>query len=429
MKNEMRISVQGLRVGMFVSELEKPWIETKFPLQGLKINNWHDIDRIRSYCEHVVIDLDRGLAPESRYWNKRSALVTRTYGKSTLPRIKWTRETANSREFTRLRRTTYVDNVHFGTELSAAKEVSGILGYDFKQVIADLKQGRNLDIEVVKKGITAMVESIIRNPSAMIWMAQLKKKDEYSYSRALGTSVWCATFGRHLGLEKSNVLLLALGGLLLDVGKTQLPTELLHKKAPLDPRETKVVRSHVKIGLKILSAASKKEKGADFSRRVLEMVATHHERADGSGYPRKLANDQIPMFGRIAGIADSYDAMTTGRPFCDTETPKNPNEAIVELYGLRGTKFQDELVEQFIRTVGLYPTGSLVELNTGEVGVVVATHGLRRLRPTILLLLDRNKERLPKFPQIDLAKLNEDIAVNKSLPADAYGINVSELFV
>ncbi len=158
------------------------------------------------------------------------------------------------------------------------------------------------------------------------------------------------------------------------------------------------------------------------------MVATHHERADGSGYPQGLANDEITLYGRIAGIVDSYDAMTNKCPYLQGE-PMTPHAAINELYELRDKKYQSELIEQFIQAVGLYPTGSLVELSTGEVAAVVAINGLRRLRPSIILLLDKNKKPLPEFVSMDLSRTNKDISVSRVLTSGAYGIVMSELFL
>jgi hypothetical protein len=134
------------------------------------------------------------------------------------------------------------------------------------------------------------------------------------------------------------------------------------------------------------------------------------------------------MFGRIAGIVDSFDAMTNLRLY-SAEEPMPPHEAIAELYGLRGKKFQAELVEQFIQTVGLYPTGSLIELSTGEVGAVISVNGLRRLRPSVMLLLDSNKEPLEKFRLVDLSRMDEALSVVRGLPRGAFGIDMKEVFL
>jgi hypothetical protein len=152
-------------------------------------------------------------------------------------------------------------------------------------------------------------------------------------------------------------------------------------------------------------------------------VATHHERWDGSGYPQGLARDQIPVLGRIAGLIDSFDAMTNPRPF---QAALSPHQAIGQLYECRGTLFQGELVEQLIQACGIFPTGSLVELSTDEVAVVVGMHGTRRLRPKLIMLLDAEKKPVPGFKTIDLASEHPEITVRKGLPPDAYGIEMDD---
>ena len=159
----------------------------------------------------------------------------------------------------------------------------------------------------------------------------------------------------------------------------------------------------------------------------MSMVATHHERASGKGYPQGLMNDQIPIYGRIAGIVDSYDAMTTSRPYSDVTF--SPNDAINELYNLRENSFQGELVEQFIQTVGLYPTGSLVELSSGAVAIVLEVNDLKRMYPTVMIVLDQMKRPLAEFETVNLADERTGLMVKKGLQAGAFGIKSEELFI
>jgi HD-GYP domain-containing protein (c-di-GMP phosphodiesterase class II) len=188
------------------------------------------------------------------------------------------------------------------------------------------------------------------------------------------------------------------------------------------------MEKHVDIGVQILADSQETPDGEAIPLEVLQMVAAHHARADGSGYPQGLENDAIPLFGRIASIVDSYDAMTSKSPFGHSE-PMTPHEAVTELYELSEIKYQAELIEQFIQAVGIYPTGSLVELSTGEVGAVVAVNGLKRLRPEIVLLLDKNKQPLSEFIAMDLSRMDRKISVSRGLRSGAYGIDMNELFL
>ncbi len=414
---------------MYVARLDRPWLKTSFALQGLAIRSKDDIERLRKLCNYVYVDTEQGDSPDPRFWIVREG--TKTYGAPPRPEVSPVK-TVNGKTgdvFTRLRTRIYKDVKPIKEEMQAAQDAHERLQEDLSRAMDGLRNSRELDIDALNKSISVVVNSIIRAPGAMMLVIKLKQFDDTTYSRALGTSVWCATFGRHLGLEKSSIEQLALGGLLLDVGKSDVPVELLRKPGKLSEEEFAILRKHVDQGVRQLSRASASEKaGRRLPMEVLQMVATHHERANGNGYPQGLKNTEIPMFGRIAGIVDSFDAMTNPRHYTD-EDPLSPHEAISELYNLRGTLFQEELVEQFIQTVGLYPTGSLVELSTGEVGAVIAINGLRRLRPTVMLLLDSNKEPLEQFRMVDLSDADDSLTVKGALPYGAYGIDMKEVFL
>lgn len=428
MKSEVKTSIEGLAIGMYVSRLDRPWIKTPFALQGINIKSAADIETLRKYCNYVYVDVEKGSSPDPRFWVLREGPRDYKQPDTSTGQRESSKTHRGHDDFTRLRKTTYKTTTRFESELETAEEIYKEINDDLKQVLSDLKRGRELDVKTVKEGISLMTESIIRNPSAMTWVISLRKADDYIYSRSLGTSVWCATFGRHLGLEKSSLEALALGGLLLDVGKSRLPKELLHASGPLSPEQKQQMNTHVDLGLKLLADSQNSTTGDRIPLDVMKMVATHHENADGSGYPQGLVCNEIPLFGRIAGIADSYDAMTSECPYIEGR-PMSPHEAITDLYEQRDSKYQSELIEQFIQAVGLYPTGSLVELSTGEVGAVVAVNGLRRLRPSIVLLLDKNKEPLPEFIKRDLSKTSENITVAHGLQSGAYGIDMNQLFL
>ena len=408
---EVRITVQGLALGMYVSRLDRPWLETAFLMQGLKITSEDEIAMLQRICNHVWIDVMLGTSPNPRFlaFDESSAV----------------RQSRAAAEVDALRKTTWTPQVEVQDELRQAEAVHASLEASIDEVMNDLHNGKRLDLERLKDGVDAMIDSILRNPTAFVWLKEMKRRDNYAYQHAMGCAIWAASFGRHLGLERAELQLLALGGLLCDVGKTRLSEDLLNKTARLTSAEVELVRQHVQHGLEIIDSTP------GLSPKIREIVATHHERHDGSGYPWQLQGNDIPIFGRIMGVVDSYDAMTCPRPYAPS---RSPHQAVNELYQQRGRLFQSELVEQFIQNCGIYPTGSLVELSNGQVAVVTDVHSLKRLRPRVMLLLDADKKPLKQFSVLDLGEVEKDAAglplsVKGGLPTGAYGIDPVELFL
>lgn len=410
--NEVKIAITGLRLKMYVSRLDRPWIETPFIFEGLFVETADQLSRLQALCRYVYVDPARGLRPEGRYVQSDEAAAT-------APRA------AFQSEFARLNTTSWPEKATVEAEMPVANAVRQQLEHGIEGMMNDLRAGRELDMGTLREGVGAMIDSVTRNPSAFLWLKAIRKKSSYAYQHALGSSVWAASFGRHLGMNREEINDLAFAGLLFDVGKTTLPGELLERTAVFDDADRELMRTHVQASIDIL------ERTPGVSKRTIQAVATHHERHDGTGYPKGMRGAQIPIFGRLIGLIDSYDAMTTARPHAPG---RSPHQAVMELYNARDSLFQADLVEQFIQTCGVYPTGSLVELSDGRVGVVTAVHELKRLRPNVMLLLDADKKPLREFVPIDLGQLGPDengvlLTVRRGLPEGAHGVDTSELFL
>jgi HD-GYP domain-containing protein (c-di-GMP phosphodiesterase class II) len=237
-------------------------------------------------------------------------------------------------------------------------------------------------------------------------------------------AVWAAILGRHIGLHRTELEKLAVGCAMCDIGMTQLPPELLDQAENLSDEQVRVVRAHPTVGAELVS----KSKEVDFE--ILGIIENHHERMDGSGYPRGIDGAAIPLLARIAGLVDTYDAMITPRPYAAARTS---HEATQELLDCKGAQFQGALVEQFVQAIGLFPTGTMVELNTGEVAIVVSQNSTRRLKPEVVVVLDAEKEHLETTRLIDLA--TQTVAaegerwIARELLAGAHGINCEEYFI
>ncbi len=411
---EIKVNVADLRVGMYVSRLDRPWLETPFLLQGFRINDQGDLEALRSNCNYVFVDQvasDADLASTLGNLGRRMPLhPAHVDAPSPTPNAATPR---------------YIDSVPMEEEIESAKRVNSDTEGAVREAFQTLRNGGKVDFEQLEESVQPMVDSVLRNPDALIWLSLLKKKGSYTYQHSLSVSVFAAAFGRQLGMDRSAIDQLALGALLFDIGKSRLPTTLLNKRERLNEDEMNLIRRHVAIGVKLLLDSGR------FSKRVIEMVATHHERYDGSGYPRGLKGNTIPLFGRIAAIVDCFDAITSNRAYASAMSAA---EAVHNLYEWRDKDFQGELVEQFIQAIGIYPAGTLVELNNGAVGVVIAQNRVRRLRPRLMLILDALKQPLKELPILDLMQVTRDadgmpLDISHTLAPGSYGIDPVELFI
>ena len=257
----------------------------------------------------------------------------------------------------------------------------------------DLRLGRSLDGVVVRRMVNQLTDSVLRNPDALTCYAQLKRKDSYTALHGLRSSILSLVFGRQLGMAREQLETLGMAGLLHDIGMVKVPDEILAKPGRLTPIELSIVRRHVAWGAEML------DRSHSIPPAVVEAARNHHERYDGSGYLGGLSGDAIGESGLIMGIVDYYDAVTSDRIY---QVAISPYAAMRAMYEGRGTLFAPGLIERFIQCLGIYPVGSVVELNTGEVGVVVALNRSMRLKPRVALVRQADKTLYPLPPVVNL---------------------------
>lgn len=397
-----KIPSSEVEIGMFVSSLDRPWSETPFLFQGFLVRAQKELQQLQEYADHVYI-----MVPDDEI-ELRALPADRT---PILPTTK------------RLHQRRYEIETGFEEEVLASKGSHTRVSLLVTEIEEIVRRDQELLGQKLSEPIRLMVDSISRNPDAYVWLTRIKHFDSYLYRDALNSSVWAAVFGRRLGLPEKDLQSLAAGTMLMDIGKTALPVELLYKRPRLAPEEWELMKTHVQRGLDMISGSR------DLSPDIVAIVRTHHERLNGSGYPDGLKGNQIPLFGQMAGIIDFYVAVTTPRPFAKTISPAN---AIQMLYEQRNRYFDETLVEQFIRVLGTYPTGSLVELSTGEVGVVVSQNPGARLKPNVMLLLDPSKQPYPAQPVVSLTNYsrgadNCPVTIHKTIHEGKYGLMVGDL--
>lgn len=405
---ERRVDIDQLAPGMYVSRLDRPWAETDFPLQGFRIDSQADIQRLGQRCRHVYIDVQKSVRGEAVTPLQRLGYESVRHRGQALPPPR-----------------SYADTVALTEELPAARrafEDAHALAAGF---VADVRAGRRLSPAALNAAIEPIVASVVRNADAFHWLNALRKRDAYSYSHAVNCCALAASFGRHLGFPRDMLVDLASAGMLMDIGKTALPQEMLSRPGPLAAIEWPLVESHVSAGLRMLG-----ESGID-QPEIVAMIRAHHERHDGSGYPSQLSGSLIPLPGRMLGLIDTFDALCSERPH---QPAMSRHDALQWLYRQRDRLFQAELIEQFSQSLGVYPTGTLVQLSTGEVAMVMAQNPSRRLYPRVTVLTRPDKSLDPAFRQVDLWLLantqgNTRVVIERALPPGAHGLNVSELYL
>ena len=410
-------------MGMYISELDRPWVETPFLFQKFELRTSEEMEQLKKHCTYVYVDTELGLdvAPKPR--DKESVvriLKLEEQDEKIKREVKKIAEAPSRRS----QRPAYPDRTPFQRELVRAREVQSQTRVLMRTTIEEVQKGKAVNIPLAEKVVDNMVESVIRNPDALVCLSQLKDVSEYTALHSVRTCVLALTFGRHLVLSKDELKILGVGALLHDIGMAKLPATILDKPGGLTVEEFELMTQHVPWGLEIL------KRSGGVPPAALEILEQHHERHDGSGYVRKLKGDLIGYVGAICAIVDVYDAITSQRVY---RGPVSADDALKRMYEWRHKDFHAELVEEFIKCMGIYPIGSLVELSTGGVGVVITINRARRLKPKVVLLLTANKKPLSRKVITDLAEhrdgLGREYKIKRVLPAGTYSINPMEHLV
>ncbi len=393
------IPVEELQFGMYVSKLDRPWTETPFVFQGFILRSQKQIDVMRKLCKHVYVD------PEKEDRNEVGD------GGGGIVNIRGT--------------TVYKEVASLDVELPRAKVAITETATVLKKIGQEIEVGHAIDSTKVKEAATNVTESVVRNPDAATLLVRLQEKSGQSFNRAIHISVMMTIFGRFLQLPVERIEHLGLLGLLQDCGKLKLPTALLEKREALTPEETALYQSHVDHSVEILNATP------GLPAELPGFASLHHEHFDGTGYPRGLRGSAIALPGMIAAIVDTFDTLVAPPPQGKHMSPSN---ALNFIYKCRGTLFQPSLVEQFIQCVGVYPVGGAVELNTGEIGVVIAQNPLRRLQPRVMVVKDAKGYESRPYKMLDLARepkasADEVYRIRRTLEYDAVQVDPRELFL
>ncbi len=410
------IPVHNLQIGMYVSRLDVPWVQTPFPIQGFHISKQEELDQLALYCNKVYID---------RFLSKidvRSNL-------SLTPKKFIDKDKVDSKtkrlmsEKARFKPAVenYITSSKLRKEVNKANDLYSNVSGRMSTIFRDMMQNGLINISEVRSASTEMVKSVLRNPDALAWLCRISDDNKALHEQAVRSAIWGIIFARHLGLSKHDLRDVGTSLLLAPIGKCKLPRELLFGK--LTAEEATLFQSHISLTLE------ETEKLFSTSHQVNYILSSYCERNNGSGYPRNLIGNRIPFLARVAGMAHYYEELINPLPGTEALTPV---EAISNLYNERGNLFQNEMVESFIQAIGIYPTGSLVKLTNNSVALVMEQPSNSRLRPRVVIVKDGMNVKLDKPQVIKLSDNPTDrfgmpLQIEKSLKSASIDINSAEL--
>ncbi|MGR8934162.1 MAG: HD-GYP domain-containing protein [Gammaproteobacteria bacterium] len=396
--NKIKIDVGELRIGMYVCELDRPWLETNFWFQGFELKTIDEINAVKKTCRYVYIDTSKS------HYGLSSASTGTAYTKAWLDKKSAAPEKKRS----------------FQEEIEAAEQIHHNASTLIRSFMDDVRLGRGINTAAAKSIVAQCVQSVLNSPDALMWLTQLKHKDEYTAEHSMNVCIMAIALGRHIGLSLKELNQIGLCGMMHDMGKMRIPLGILNKPGALDREETAVMQSHTLHGMKLLISSRNMYAGA------IDVAYTHHEQLDGKGYMRKLTDEHITPYAKMVAIVDMYDAITSDRVY---QKGRSHLEALNIMTKASGRHLDPLLTIRFIECLGIYPPGSIVEMNNGEVGIVVEVHPKQKIRPKIILLLDEHKrprtERLVDLSKIDLDASGQKYTIRRTARADEFGIDIN----
>lgn len=390
-----RIAVTDVKLGMFINEfcgswMEHPFWKTKFLLEDPK-----DLLSITSSgIKELWIDVSKGLDIEDTDKAQTAEDVEREAESLLL-------DAGNPQLHER---------VSLEQEIAHAAKLCGKTKAAVVEMFSDARMGKAIQVEQAKELVEEISASVMRHPHALISLARLKSADDYTYMHSVAVCGLMIALARQLKLDEDMVHDAGLAGLLHDLGKMGIPAKILNKPGKLTDDEFNIMKSHPEMGAKVLL------KHPLINAIVLDVVLHHHEKADGTGYPHRLRGINISLFAKMGAVCDVYDAVTSNRPY---KKGWSPAESIRKMAEWSKGHFDEAVFQAFVKTVGIYPTGSLVRLESGRLGVVVEQHPVSLLQPKVKVFFSI-KTRSPIIQEtLDLAQLTgKDKIIGRESPED-----------
>ena len=398
-----RIHVEQLRLGMHIHELCGSWMDHPFWRGAFMLDNPKNLQIILSTgIKEVWIDTSKGLDVEEGATEEVIAAEVET----TLAQADKTEKTAA--------------RIDIHQEAVRAIKICAKSKQAVTSMFQEARMGKALDANDALPIVEEISTSVMRNPDALIGLARLKNKDDYTYMHSVAVCALMVSLARQLELDETQIRQAGLAGLLHDVGKMMIPLEVLNKPGKLTDAEFVMVKSHPADGYKMLLG------GEGISDIALDVCLHHHEKVDGSGYPEKLTNEQISLYAKMGAVCDVYDAITSNRPY---KKGWEPAESIRKMAEWSKGHFDPVIFHAFVKSIGIYPVGSLVRLESGHLGVVIEPTERSLLTPKVKVCfsIKQNGRITPEI--LDLSKHDcKDKIISHEDPANWGIYDIHELW-
>jgi len=405
----IEINTKDLKIGMYIAQLDRPWLETSFLFQGFLIENADQIKELQHFCKTVKVNEEQSahsisfaeFKPSPGKQNTAQAASIRTTGQ---PHPK----------------------SHFEEEMTTARNIYEDTSVSLNKVLNNFRLNNYIAVPDVKSCVQKVVGNVIHNPHALVLLSNLRSKRPDTITHSINICIVATLFGRHLGFNHEQLSSLSLAALLHDAGEIKLPKAILEKsKDDLTAEEKAQIEMHTQYGAEILSKID------GLPAEAAEAAYSHHEKINGKGYPRGLQGNEISLVSRIIAIVDEYEKLTNN---ANSRIQLSSSDALKSIFAMSDTLLDAKLVESFIKCLGIYPVGSAVQLSSGAIAIVIGIKPDKHLLPTVMIIRDKNGE-IPHPPQvINLDNFRDHdgrplLLISKGVDPSTLGFDLSDYIV
>lgn len=404
---ERQLNVNELEIGMFVARLDRPWSDTDFLLEGVFVRGQSEIDHLARFCQHVYIDETRSdPAALTRVSTPLAQAQKPPVREAGQPKFAINPQTWKQRHCIEH----YQVTTSLNDELVRVEPLAALLEHQISVLCQKVANHRGIEVEPLVECTTDLMESIIRNPDALAWLTRIQQTRKPVYMHVVRLGVWAGIVGRQLGLNRFALVHLTMAVMMTGIGKSLLGADALARHNVFN--HSVAYRQHIQETIYHL-------KQTHFScMDILTTIEHYCERHNGSGYPAQKSGEDIPFFARVAGLIDTFEFLV--HPFNNAGI--SPANAIGRINRCKGKLFDAPLVETFVRAIGIYPTGSVVEISNGQVGMVVSNSYEKRLQASVIPLMNATGTLIKQFRIVDLDMRaapggESGLMIKRSLPA------------